>query len=110
MGINRRPTRLTEPHQRKITPFSDVNRERGGSRNRKQNFHTAHRRLLHHFVTRTTGNQRRALPPFLTFRSAAAEQFIQRNVASDIFMAPASSPDGMTHAAACVHPVSLPVG
>ncbi len=40
-----------------------------------------------HFVARTTGNQRRALP-FLTLRGAATEQFIQRNVASDIFMAP----------------------
>lgn len=110
MGINRRPTRLTEPHQRQIAAFSHLDRQRRCGRDGKQNFNAAHRGLLHHFVTRATGNQRRALPPFLTFRSAAAEQFIQRNVASDIFMAPASSPDGMTHAAACVQPVSLPVG
>lgn len=35
----------------------------GRGRHRKQNLYATHRRLLHHFITGTTGNQHRTLLP-----------------------------------------------
>lgn len=56
----------------KNLPVSDYSaqpllQQRGRGRHRKQNLYAAHRRLLHHFITGTTGNQYRTLLPAFPF-------------------------------------------
>ena len=61
MSINRRPSRLAEAHQRQVAAFRHLHRQRGRRRHREQNFHTAHRRFLHHLIAGAAGNERGAL-------------------------------------------------
>ena len=63
MRVNGRPARLAESHQRQVAAPGDVNRQRGRGRDRKEDFHPAHGRLLHHFIAGAAGDQRRAVLP-----------------------------------------------
>ena len=91
MGVNCRPARLAEPHQRQVAALCHFDRQRCRSRHRKQDLHAAHGRFLHHFIAGAAGNERGPLLPDVVFPSATAQQLIQRDVAANIFM-PADTP------------------
>ena len=81
------PTRLAEAHQRQVTALSNFNRQRGRGRDRKKNFHPAHRRLLHHFIAGAAGDERRTVLPGAIIFRAVSEEFVQRHVAANVFVA-----------------------
>lgn len=66
-GYKPLPDPAYKTYQCQITALSHFYSKRGRGRHRKQNLYAAHRRLLHHFITGTTGNQYRTLLPAFPF-------------------------------------------
>ena len=52
MGVNCRPARLAEPHQRQVATLGHLNRQCGSGGYGKQDLDPTHCRLLHHLVRR----------------------------------------------------------